>query len=186
MVESALVKVLSPLLKRRACAGGPGREGLLCRSSLVMGSLSRAPSDGAVPRRMRGDAAAACAGRACPCAGSAVGLGSVGAPRGQPTLQWDVGRGFWVCSAVGPCTALGPSGSDRCPPRGLTSSRSLCHGSVSQEIDPFATSPVSFFLLNGVTLLFPGLSNRFLYNHYSALLKSDRSRSLLFPVINFP
>lgn len=55
-----------------------------------------------------------------------------------------------------------------------------------QKLIPFATSPVSFFLLNGVTLKFPGLSNRFLYNHYSALLKSDRSRSLLFPVINFP
>ena len=46
--------------------------------------------------------------------------------------------------------------------------------------------PPALCLLRGVTLLFPGLSNRFLYNHYSALVKSDRSRSLLFPVINFP
>lgn len=66
--EGFITAVKEPSVCRGRQCRGPSRGGLLCRSLLLMGSLSWAPSGGAVPPRMWWDAAAAWGGRACSCA----------------------------------------------------------------------------------------------------------------------
>lgn len=101
-------------VKEPSVCRGAGQGGSALPSSPVMGSLFLAPSDGAVGQRMRWDAAAACAARRCPCpcAGSAGGPRSVGAPRGQPSLQRHQGRGTGFLG-VRRCRAAQSPGASR-------------------------------------------------------------------------